>query len=363
MLLGDINYTYAHRMYEQRRGALTERFAHDCSITAALLRDVIAEDRLAPGSDDEQAAALGRALRREGFSFESVSVFGGERYTAVIEGCGALDADGVNKLHDIAQRISGRTLSVPHYDEDANGCYRLQAIPRIQARGVFRSLAASNSINEPQGADSHSAVCGDSMRLFSDGSGAYYALLCDGMGSGASAALTSGCCVMLLERLLRAGVGIDTAMGLLNHYLISRTDSPEREITSTVDLLALDLYGEKAKFIKSGAADTLILRRGMLYSVSCHTLPLGILQTLDVQAVPFALEDGDCIFMMSDGVTEPSDGQNEQACERLYELLTAAPPPRDDTAATALLEHILAQARATGAKDDLTVALIRIESQ
>ena len=362
MLLGDINYTWAHRLFEQQQGALTERFAHDCAITAGLLRDAMAEDRHAPTSDDESARALGRALRREGISFGLISIFGSKRTVVRIEGYSKEQSliDG-ERLQKLAELTVGCALLPPRYDEE--GCCHLDAKPRLQARGVYRSLPACKSAGDKESGEGNKrgAVCGDSVRLFSSTDGEYYALLCDGMGSGQAAALTSGTCVVLLERLLRAGVGIDTAMGLLNHYLVSRVGIPEQEITSTVDLLALDPYSGKAKFVKSGAADTLILRRGSLYSVSCHTLPLGILQTLDVQVVPFTLEAGDCIFMMSDGITEAGEGKTEEMCDRLYSLLVEAPPLRDDASATALLEHILTQSRALGATDDLTVAVIRIE--
>lgn len=355
MLLGDINYTWAHRIFEQQQGALTERFAHDCAITAGLLRDAMAEDRHAPTSDDESARALGRALRREGIHFGLISVFGGKRTAVRIEGCSIeQSAVGEQRLRELAELTVGCALLPPSYDEE--GCCHLNAKPRLQAHGVYRSLSAGKREGDKRG-----TVCGDSVRLFNSTDGEYYALLCDGMGSGQAAALTSGTCVVLLERLLRAGVGIDTAMGLLNHYLVSRVGIPEQEITSTVDLLAFDPYSGKAKFVKSGAADTLILRHGSLYSVSCHTLPLGILQTLDVQVVPFTLEAGDCIFMMSDGITEAGEGKTEEMCDRLYSLLVEAPPLQDDASATALLEHILTQSRALGATDDLTVAVIRIE--
>ena len=362
LLLGDINYAWAHRTLRQQQGALSEHFANDCALSAALLRDALSTDRLANDCESEPSAALGRALLREGAHFHCASVFGSERCTVLIEGC-TKDGLGIDeaRLHHVAQDICGCMLTPPHFEDEGEGAYRLESVAPLQAHGLYRSLPAGSPPDTTLTQPRHNEICGDSMRLFGGPDGAYYALLCDGMGNGQAAALTSGTSVVLLERLLRAGVGIDTAMGLLNHFLASRGDSPEQEISSTVDLLALDLYSGKARFVKSGAADTLILRQGQLYSVSCHTLPLGILQALDVQVVPFSLQDGDMVLMMSDGVTEISSGKTEQACQALYHLLCEAPPPQDEAACAALLDRILAQARALGAADDLTVAAIRIQ--
>ena len=153
---------------------------------------------------------------------------------------------------------------------------------------------------------------------------------------------------------------MDTAMGLLNHYLSAR--GTENEITSTVDLLSLDLFNGKAKFVKSGAADTLILRQGRLFSVSCRTLPLGILQTPDVQVIPFRLMAGDCILMMSDGITEGGLPQDEERDPNswLYHMIGKS-APEDDRAASVLLDRIFEEARRRGSLDDMTVALIRID--
>jgi stage II sporulation protein E len=216
--------------------------------------------------------------------------------------------------------------------------------------------------------------CGDSIRFFSDGQEHFFALLCDGMGSGEDAAAISGICVSFLERLLRAGVGIDSALTLLNQHLCSRSISAA-EFTSTVDLISVDLFSGKTHFIKSGAADSLILRGDQWYTVSSRTYPLGVLHSVDAQILPFSLQAGDRILMMSDGVmdtllpeaiTASSDADPGAAHLDLsdqpgwlYALLDTA-SLQSDSSTRDFLDRILTCARQHGSVDDMTVALLRV---
>jgi hypothetical protein len=356
-LLGDINYTWVRRDLGRREGAFPTHLSRDFSTIASLLSDALAEDARTPVCDNEASDALGQALLRQGAAISHATVLGGKRCVVLLDGISEQSARD-EQLRRIAQEICGKALTLPQYEQDGEQC-AMHALPPLQAWGVWRSVAAGQSQSDGKN-DKKNLPCGDSVRLFRNGGGIYYALLCDGMGTGQRAAMTSGVCTVLLERLLRAGVGMDTAMGLLNHYLSAR--GTENEITSTVDLLSLDLFNGKAKFVKSGAADTLILRQGRLFSVSCRTLPLGILQTPDVQVIPFRLMAGDCILMMSDGITEGGLPQDEERDPNswLYHMIGKS-APEDDRAASVLIDRIFEEARRRGSLDDMTVALIRID--
>ncbi|MBQ8718771.1 MAG: SpoIIE family protein phosphatase [Clostridia bacterium] len=358
-----------------------EAFAKDCSVMAGLLRDALAEDARTLHADDQRAEALGQLLRQEQFPFRQlVCLVGADRCRIELYGCSsAADAAVRERLHRLIEQQTGFALRTPICDTSAgeNGVLVLQSRPRLSMQCMFRSLAAGMGLSdEPQAKAATKKVpgCGDSIRFFSDGQEHFFALLCDGMGSGEQAALTSGMSVLLLERMLRAGVGIDTALTMLNHYLFSRMGK-SGESTTTVDLMMVDLFSGKARFIKSGAADTLLLRDGQLYAIGCRTFPLGALSGIDVQIVPFSLRHGDLILMMSDGIAdvlesdsslsahassddEPTPEDNK-AQNWLYDMLDT--PPSDDSMETQLLlERILQTARQRGSPDDMTVALLRV---
>ena len=364
----------------------TEAFAKDCSVMAALLRDALSEDAHTMHTDDARAEQLGRALRREEITVRQiVYLVDKERCRIELYGCAhAKDASMQQQLHRLLEKETALPLRLPVYDSNApeDGLLMLQSRPRLSMQCIFRSLAAGTPLTSEAPLEGKTTTkkapgCGDSVRFFADGQDHFYALLCDGMGSGEEAALTSGVSVLLLERMLRAGVGVDTAMTMLNHYLFSRVGE-RSETTTTVDLLTIDLYNGKARFIKSGAADTLLLRDEQLYVIGCRTFPLGALSGVDVQVIPFSLRAGDCILMMSDGVADVlQDGaplplhttqeelsplHTSTAQGWLHELLRA-PLPTDLSAIQQLLERILHTARQHGSVDDMTVALLRVQGE
>ena len=359
----------------------TEAFAKDCSIMAGLLQDALSEDARTMQADDANAESLGRALKQEQVSFRHlVYLTGGSRCRIELYDCAASqNSTERERLHRLIEQHSGIALTPPICDESRaeENILTLRSKPRLSVQCTFRSLAAGVSLMSGNTELTKKVPgCGDSVRFFADGQDHFYALLCDGMGSGEEAALTSGVSVLLLERMLRAGVGVDTAMTLLNHYLFSRIGE-RSETTTTVDLLTIDLYNGKARFIKSGAADTLLLRDEQLYTIGCRTFPLGALSGVDVQVIPFSLQAGDHILMMSDGVADvlqPSaqvsvgaaaqelPAPEEKSNNWLYDMLVA-PLPEDSAAVHKLLERILCTARQHGSVDDMTVALLRVQAE
>ena len=150
-------------------------------------------------------------------------------------------------------------------------------------------------------------LCGDTVNSFISESSYFYALISDGMGSGAEAAFTSGVCSMFIEKMLCAGNRSDITLRVLNNFI--RAENLERggEVSATVDLFELDLIDGSALFMKSGAAPTYVVRGETVYKVNSRTMPIGIVRDADVKINKFATQKGDVIIMMSDGCCPDSD--------------------------------------------------------
>ena len=162
---------------------------------------------------------------------------------------------------------------------------------------------------------------------------------------------------MFLESLLKAGVEIKTALRMFNHYLLAQGRTPEEEICTTVDLFVLNLHTGQGCFVKSGAAPSLILRDGRLFRLCAHTLPIVILQAVDVQIIPFDVAAGDHILLMSDGVCDTEEGEGGE--DWLADYLSGAPVEDD----SALIHDLFAKARAHGSDDDMSVISIHISKE
>ena len=142
---------------------------------------------------------------------------------------------------------------------------------------------------------------GDTFTTFEDTDGIFYAIICDGMGTGTKAALSSGLAVTLLEKLIKAGFGVKASINTVNTALISRSGE---ECSVTLDLTAVDLFTGHVEFYKCGASNTVVRKNGKIIEVGFSSLPLGILNNIEISCGTGTLSFGDTLIMSSDGVRD-----------------------------------------------------------
>lgn len=194
-------------------------------------------------------------------------------------------------------------------------------------------------------------VCGDAIVSF-EAEGKYYMLISDGMGSGREAALTSGVCAAILQRLIGAGAGLETSLKMLNNII----RAGERECSATVDIAEIDLLTGKARFIKSGAAPSFVLRGGSIFRLQSKTVPIGILRALDAEMIRFDILPGDRVVMLSDGAA-----RSYEEVPWLLDMMTSDEvilrgSPKDAAA------KIVREAAKRGSLDDITAGVISVMS-
>ena len=213
----------------------------------------------------------------------------------------------------------------------------------MRARETLRVVMGKCSVS------ASSAPCGDSAAAFVSRDGCFRALLSDGMGSGTEAAFTAGTVTLFLERLLSAGVRMPWALRITNGFLRER----RIECSATVDVAEIDLLGGKARFFKSGAAPSFVLRGGKLFKLRSRTVPIGILPDAHAEAISFGVRPGDVIVMTSDGVTRDSED-----CPWLYDALCS----ERITDLSAAARRIADEAKRRS-PDDVTVMILRVEME
>ncbi len=187
--------------------------------------------------------------------------------------------------------VTGKALEEP--DIEKFGDY-VRLIYKEKAE--YKTIVSSVQYNAPG-----EKFSGDTFTTFTDDKGFFYCIICDGMGTGPNAAVTSGLAVNLLQKLLKAGFGILPAINTVNTSLISKSGN---ECSVTLDLLCLDLYTGRAEFYKCGAQDTLVRHKGKITNVNTESLPLGIISDIEVGTLCCNLCGGDVLILCSDGVRE-----------------------------------------------------------
>lgn len=202
---------------------------------------------------------------------------------------------------------------------------------------------------------STSKVSGDTYSFNKLDNGRFMLAISDGMGIGEEAAEESDATISLLEQLLGAGFDKDITIKTINSTLILRS---LQETFSTIDLAMIDLYNAELDLVKIGAPVSLIKKGKKVDVLKASTLPVGIVEDIQVESIQRKLEAGDFIIMMSDGLmdTVNSDiNQEEWLKDVISKLDTKNPQEMADTilrtVKTASNNHI---------RDDMTVLVAKV---
>jgi len=198
-------------------------------------------------------------------------------------------------------------------------------------------------------------VCGDSYVVTTLREGKEMVVLSDGMGVGEKAALESQTAVNLLENLLHSGFNRELALKTINSVLLLRS---RQESFATLDIALIDLYTAEVDFIKTAAAPSFIKRGKQVSVVNSGSLPIGILNEVDVVNEKRTLCPNDILVMISDGVMEASRQVNGE--QWIKQLLMDLNENHPQTIAQMILNRALSYCKGNP-KDDMTVACLKIE--
>ncbi|MBS4031858.1 MAG: SpoIIE family protein phosphatase [Clostridiales bacterium] len=154
-------------------------------------------------------------------------------------------------------------------------------------------------IGVAQAAKGAEEVCGDyySYLELRDGKQAF--LISDGMGNGPRAYQESSSAVQLVEQLLLAGFRREPIVRTVNTILQLRSQD---EIFATLDALLVDTEKGEAEFIKIGAAPSFMRSQGRVREIRSPSVPLGILNEVEVKQVRVGLDDDTLLVMVTDGI-------------------------------------------------------------
>jgi stage II sporulation protein E len=196
-------------------------------------------------------------------------------------------------------------------------------------------------------------ISGDNYSYSNIGHGRYMIALSDGMGSGARAAVESNTTISLLEKFMEAGFERSTAIKAINSVLVLRSCS---ESFATIDMGLIDLYSGIGEFIKIGAAPTFIKSDMDIEVIKSSSLPVGILDEIDVESQIVDLKNGDMIVMVTDGVVDANSELKERWISKALREFDSG-NPKD------VADYIISKAKEySGGKigDDMTVIVSKI---
>lgn len=166
----------------------------------------------------------------------------------------------------------------------------------LRSAGGFdvASAAAQCAVHEDE-------PCGDCWETFSDGDGAYYLAVSDGMGSGRKAAVDAKIVLSDFRQLVQSGMDCRAAADMVNSIMLTKSGE---ERFATLDVAKISTDTASVTLYKYGAGPTFIRHGDQITLCQAATDPLGILPTVEPYTAVLELERGDMIFLLSDGVDD-----------------------------------------------------------
>lgn len=165
---------------------------------------------------------------------------------------------------------------------------------------------------------------GDNFTFMEMNCGQTFMSICDGMGSGTRAQHYSEMVIDLLEQLLESGFGESTTLKLINSVLLTGNQWQE---PAAVDMALIDQYSGMCQFLKMGAACTYIKRGNWVECIRSTSLPMGVLDEVDMETITKKLYDGDFVIMISDGIVDSLKYEDkEEAMGRIIMDISTSSP-------------------------------------
>ncbi len=380
-ILDEINLTAGKKIATIRDGDKLSVSAADYGLAGELFRHAGEVSREISSIDEELSKKLRTILSYNNFSASTVTAYGSRMKHIFV---GDIDVSathmGGDDIRKLFEEVVGSPLSTPEFELDgATLSMRMHSVYSYGTKSGTYSVAASSvpmyycdkrgcgadCSGEITAADGNNeagepkvkvtdrepeGVCGDAVTTF-EADGRYYMIVSDGMGSGKEAAVTSGIVTSLLERLIRSGADLECALKMLNRIV----RAAERECSATVDIAEIDLVTGEARFIKSGAAPSFVLRDGSIFRLQSKTVPIGIIRALDAEMIKFDIQPGDTVIMLSDGVARSYD----EVPWLLDMMVSDETVLYGDERRAAMA--VVSEAALRGSRDDITAGVVRIE--
>lgn len=198
-------------------------------------------------------------------------------------------------------------------------------------------------------------VSGDNYSFTELKDGKYMLALSDGMGTGKSASLESDITISLLEKFLYAGFDRLAALRAINSIILMKSNE---ESCTTVDMTVVNKHSGEVEFIKAGAVNTFVKRKDVVTMINSGTMPMGILNEVDVAMAKMQLNDGDFIIMVTDGVLD-SNRETIDKEDWLSNIISSTKSRNPQTIADVILTNCMEQNKGK-INDDMTVLVAKL---
>ncbi len=344
----------ANHFWERKVAESREVVAGQLEGISGILYNLAGEIKVDVQMREDIELILRRELIKGGYSVLDLKVLsiGNDKIEVVISSssCGG-KLQCSRAIGPLVAGVLGQRMKVLN----ANYCPKKTGDPTCE----FRLYPAFNLRVEigVAGAACDPEISGDSYSFLELRDGKYVLMLSDGMGIGAKAAQESKATIGLLEQLMETGFDKALAIKTVNSILVVR--APE-ETFASADLTVIDLFSGSADFMKIGAAPSFIKRGNQVGIIRSASLPIGILNNIEVDCIQKSLTHDDVVVMVTDGILDAGreeGGSDEWVLDTLQLVMTTDP----QNIADLLLNKAIAR-NGGAVADDMTVLVVALKA-
>jgi len=353
-LVSTVNYLFDNlRMNEYWSGKIDESrelVARQLKGVSQVVKNLAEEIEAEPQVDYELRGTLLSECSRQGINLKDITPIRSTKEGLLLEVVAASCVDGSGCELSIAPALS--SLMGEKMEVCGKKC------PRFKGQGACEftlTQAFTYHVESAVAQVAREDVSGDSYVITTLKEGKELLVLSDGMGVGEPASNQSQTAVNLLENLLTSGFDKEVALNTINTVLLLRSTS---ETFTTLDIAMIDLYTAEIDFIKKASAPSFVKRGRQVAMICSSSLPIGILDEVELVNEKKSLLPRDMVLMVSDGVLEASRTVSGE--EWIVQLLSDL----DETEPQLVAEMVINQAlRLAQGKphDDMTVICMKIE--
>ncbi|MBR2433100.1 MAG: SpoIIE family protein phosphatase [Clostridia bacterium] len=246
-----------------------------------------------------------------------------------------------SKIPEVVSRIAGCKLAVAEVTSSPRAGWDILTLKTAPKYNLAFGTACV--------AKDGSKVSGDAYSIIKLAHDKYLLALCDGMGSGEKAERASGLAISLVENFYKAGFDSEIILSSVNKLLALNND----DVFNALDICVLDTMNGTCDFIKMGAPESFIKHNETIEKIFGGTLPLGIMQDAQPAIIKQVMQNGDFVFMFTDGITD-----SFESTEVLQDFINNMVAVNPQTLAENLLNK--AVELCGGARDDMTVIVAKV---
>lgn len=204
------------------------------------------------------------------------------------------------------------------------------------------------------------SIGGDYYDVFSLDSSRLAVAIGDVSGHGLSTGLVMAMVKAAITTLVEEGADEATVFRRLNDLVFRST---EKRAFMTLAFTIFDLSENRIRHTNAGHLYPYILRPGAVpFALESPSLPLGIREVIDTRTFEVALEEGDTIVYLSDGIVEALDANGDPfGFEQMESVLRSVRGRSPAEVQEAILSAIAVHSGNRPADDDRTVMVLRFD--